>query len=104
MSPTHQAVPEPEIQADGENRNLHRNPETEKRKTLMETQTESRLASRPTESNQPSKLIEQYGCGPVQLTGTTDALYERHLVFDNVLEATEIGARERFEAVARSVR
>jgi glycogen phosphorylase len=72
--------------------------------TLMETQTERRLVSRPTGSNQRSKLIEQYGCGPVQLTGTNDALYERHLVFDNVLEAAEIGARERFEAVARSVR
>ena len=50
-----------------------------------------------------SKLIEQYG-GPVQFSGTTDALYERHLVFDNVLEETIIGPRERFEAIARSVR
>jgi len=51
-----------------------------------------------------TKVIRQYGCGPVQLTGTNDALYERHLVFDNVMEATTIGARERFEAVAHSVR
>jgi glycogen phosphorylase len=50
------------------------------------------------------KLLEQYGCGPVQFTGTNDALYERHLVFDNVMEVTTIGTRERFEAVARSVR
>src|SRR6266404_5925726 len=50
-----------------------------------------------------SKLLEQYG-GPVKLTGTDDALYERHLVFDNVMEETTIGARERFEAIARSVR
>src|SRR5262245_22000006 len=50
------------------------------------------------------ELIERYGCGPVQFTGREDALYERHLVFDNVLEAADIGARERFEAVARSVR
>src|SRR6266550_6121851 len=50
------------------------------------------------------ELIKGYGCGPVQFTGTEDALYERHLVFDNVLEAAAIGARERFEAVARSVR
>src|SRR6185437_14210048 len=57
-----------------------------------------------TGSNELSKLIEQYGCGPVRFTGTTDALYERHLVFDNVMEAAEIGARDRFEAVARSVR
>jgi len=70
----------------------------------METQMESRLVSRPTGSNELSKVIQQYGCGPVQFTGTNDALYERHLIFDNVMEAAEIGARERFEAVARSVR
>ena len=50
------------------------------------------------------KLLEQYGCGPIQFTGTNDALYERHLVFDNVMEAVTIGARERFEVIARSVR
>src|SRR5678815_4002555 len=67
--------------------------------------TESRpVSTRPTGSNERSKLIEQYGCGPVRFTGTDEALYERHLVFDNVMEAAEIGARERFEAVAGSVR
>src|SRR5438552_640248 len=50
------------------------------------------------------ELIKGYGCGPVQFTGTSDALYERHLVFDNVIDATAIGERERFEAVAHSVR
>ena len=51
-----------------------------------------------------SKLIQQYGCGPVQFTGTDNALYERHLVFDNVIELMAAGPRERFEAIARSVR
>jgi starch phosphorylase len=51
-----------------------------------------------------TKLMKQYGCGPVQFTGTPDALYERHLLFDNVRELTAVGARERFEAAARSVR
>jgi starch phosphorylase len=50
------------------------------------------------------KLLEQYGCGPIQFTGTADALYERHLLFDNVVEPAAVGARERYEAVARSVR
>src|ERR1700736_786105 len=27
-------------------------------------------------------LKTQYGCGPVQFAGTSDALYERHLLFD----------------------
>src|SRR4029434_6544371 len=73
--------------------------------TLVETQKEGKLVSaRPKGSNELSKLIEQYGCVSVQFTGTNDALYERHLVFDNVMDAAAIGARERFEAVARSVR
>jgi len=51
-----------------------------------------------------SKLLRQYGCGPIEFTGTANALYERHLLFDNVVGLTAAGARERFEAVARSVR
>ena len=51
-----------------------------------------------------AKLREQYGCGPVQFTGTDNALYERHLLFDNIVKLTEAGPRERYEAFARSVR
>ncbi len=51
-----------------------------------------------------TRLMKQYGCGPVRFTGTPDALYERHLLFDNVKELTAIGARESFEAAAHSVR
>jgi glycogen phosphorylase len=51
-----------------------------------------------------AKLREQYGCGPVQFTGTDNALYERHLLFDNVVKPAEAGPRERYEAFARSVR
>src|ERR1700745_853643 len=79
--------------------------ETEKGITVVETQREARLVStKTTKSNELSKLIQHYGCGPVQFTGTNDALYERHLVFDNVMDAAAIGARERFEALAHSVR
>src|SRR5215831_16422061 len=51
-----------------------------------------------------SQLIAQYGCGAVKFTGTEEALYERHLLFDNVVDASQVSLRERFEAVARSVR
>jgi len=51
-----------------------------------------------------AKIRQQYGCGPVDLAGSENALYERHLVFDNVLKPAAVGARERFEAVAHSVR
>src|SRR3954451_7212756 len=49
-------------------------------------------------------LLDQYGCGPIKFTGSGDALYERHLMFDSVRDPDEVGARERYEAVARSVR
>jgi len=53
----------------------------------------------------PVRLLNnQYGCGPVQFAGTSDALYERHLLFDIGLDPTEATARDRFEALARSVR
>jgi hypothetical protein len=42
-----------------------------------------------------SKLLEQYG-GPVKFTGTEDALYEQHLVFDKVMEETTIGDSRAF--------
>ncbi len=59
---------------------------------------------KPTRRDAVSKLVEQYGCGPVQFSGTDDALYERHLIFDNVIDLPRAGQRERFEAIARSVR
>ncbi len=49
-------------------------------------------------------LNSQYGCGPVQFAGTSDALYERHLLFDNGVDPAAATARDRFEALARSVR
>ena len=71
----------------------------------MNTQTQEKSRSATsTGSTELNKLLEQYGCGPVTFSGTDDALYERHLVFDNVMRSPTIGARERFEAAARSVR
>ena len=50
-----------------------------------------------------SGLLAQYGCGPIQFTGT-DGLYGRHLLFDNVIDPAAADMRDRFEAAARSVR
>src|SRR5215469_2227834 len=50
-----------------------------------------------------ARLLKQYGCGPIQFMGA-DGLYERHLLFDNVRDPVGVTARERFEAVAHSVR
>jgi starch phosphorylase len=49
-------------------------------------------------------LLAQYGCGPIQFSGTDDALYERHLLFDDIVAPSAAGAREQFEAAARSAR
>jgi glycogen phosphorylase len=58
----------------------------------------------PASPQRISKLIEQYGCGPVQFSGADSALYERHLIFDNVVDLPDSDARMRFEALAHSVR
>ena len=50
------------------------------------------------------EVAERYGCGPIRFSGTADALYERHLTFDDVVPVADAGPRERFEAIARSVR
>ncbi len=50
-----------------------------------------------------AKLLEQYG-GPIQFDGERDALFERHLMFDNVADSAEVGLRQHYDALARSVR
>jgi starch phosphorylase len=49
-------------------------------------------------------LLEQYGVGPVHFAGAHNAAFERHLIFDHVMGLDATGPRERFWAVARSVR
>ena len=61
-------------------------------------------SSAPTDSAQFAQLLRQYGCGPIPFTGGDDALYERHLVFDRVIDPRQARSRERFEALARSIR
>ena len=55
-------------------------------------------------SDGAAKLLEQYGCGPVGFTGTDDALYDRRLVFDHVMDKKEATPREQFEALSLAVR
>jgi hypothetical protein len=37
-------------------------------------------------SDSIAKLRSKYRCGPIEFAGTDNALYERHLVFDNVVD------------------
>ncbi|MDT3776724.1 glycogen/starch/alpha-glucan phosphorylase [Nitrospira sp. MA-1] len=50
------------------------------------------------------EILEQYGCGPIKFSGTNDALYERHLIFDHVIDPKKAELQDQFEAVTRSVR
>ena len=49
-------------------------------------------------------LLARYDCGPVKLSGDSNAFYERHVTFDQVVAETETTDRDKFEAIARSVR
>ena len=51
-----------------------------------------------------SQLLHQYGCGPIPFLGTENAFYERHLIFDRVIDPKVASPRERFEAFSRSIR
>jgi glycogen phosphorylase len=61
------------------------------------TDTRGERALRP-------ELLERYECGPVQFSGDPNASYDRHLVFDHVVKPDDATPRERFEALARSLR
>jgi len=51
-----------------------------------------------------SALLDRFNCGPVTFSGESNALYERHLTFDQVVLVAAATPRDRFEAVARSIR
>ena len=74
----------------------------------MSTQNAVRPASAkvapPTRAVNTSQLLEQYGISQTPLAGTENAFYERHLVFDRVIDPTAASARERFEAFSSSIR
>jgi starch phosphorylase len=52
----------------------------------------------------PHDILQQYECGSVNFVGDEDAFYERHLVFDNIADDRAADPRDRFAAVARSIR
>lgn len=57
-----------------------------------------------TRTSAPKKL-KQYECGAFRFTDKVDPdYYDRHLVFDHAVSVEHASQRERFEAVARSLR
>src|SRR6202140_4049927 len=63
-----------------------------------------KLVPTKTSTSKPSDILEQYGSGSIPLVGAEDSFYERHLVFDRVIDPRVASARERFEAFALSIR
>ncbi len=51
-----------------------------------------------------ANTLDRLNSGPVKFSGSSDALYERHLTFDQVVPVAAATPRVKFEAVARSVR
>src|SRR3954464_4405759 len=51
-----------------------------------------------------AEFPKHYGSDPVRFSGHPDALLERHLLFNDLIDPRFAGARQTFEAAARSVR
>src|SRR5262245_26742209 len=66
--------------------------------------TKSAPAAAAASADGVAKLLDHYGCGPVRFNGADDALYERRLVFDHVVDPKDAGARDQFEALAGALR
>src|ERR1700749_5337469 len=49
-------------------------------------------------------LLKGYAITAALFPGAPDALYERHLKFDNIVEPETANTRERYRAAARAVR
>ena len=56
------------------------------------------------QSTDEAAVLKNYGCGALRFAGAPDALYERHLKFDDVVAPELADPREHFEAAARAVR
>jgi len=75
----------------------------------MSTKTVTQPASAPVvpmakRTGSTADLLRQYSVDSMEFSGTADALYDRHLIFDRAIDPKVASARERFEAFAHSVR
>jgi starch phosphorylase len=58
----------------------------------------------PSQPRLTPDIWKQYQCGPVTLSGDDTAFFERHLVFDHVVDPRRATDRQRYEALAGSIR
>ncbi|MBY0228279.1 MAG: glycogen/starch/alpha-glucan family phosphorylase, partial [Gemmataceae bacterium] len=50
------------------------------------------------------EILQRLACANVRFHGDENALYERHLVYDNVIDPSRAHMRQKFESLARSIR
>src|SRR5215469_7803460 len=65
-------------------------------KTIKSTKT--------TESSAREKMFERYNFGAIKFSDGENGLYERHLTFDKVIPVKSATPRDKFEAIAHSIR
>jgi starch phosphorylase len=73
------------------------------KKDSILTKPEAVAATSAANSEELADLLT-YGCGPAEFTGEKSSLYERHLIFDKVLNPARAIHRDVYEAFAHSVR
>jgi len=61
-------------------------------------------ASATSNPDKSARLLKEYDCDTIHFAGSDNASYERHLIFDNVIDPAVASDRERFEALAHAVR
>jgi len=61
-------------------------------------------ADPPANPEKTLDILKQYECGPVPLPTHPSAAYERHLVFDHMVDPSRASTRQRFQAIARAIR
>ena len=64
----------------------------------------SRAAHATPISPDAAALLRNYAISAALFSGSPDALYERHLKYDNIVEPDTANTRERYKAAARAVR
>src|ERR1700735_5272455 len=68
---------------------------------MNDLQELSRAAQGPPDA---APLLKSYSISAALFSGSPDALYERHLKYDNIVEPETANTRERYKAAARAVR
>ena len=61
------------------------------------------LAPNPVNSS-VAEILRFYACGPVPLPSDPDAAFQRHLVFDHMIDPAKGSTRQRFQGLARAIR